>query len=79
LGSTLDRTTQNDKNTRIFLRADKSVDYGDLMEVMNLLREAGYLKIALVGLEGAGAGGATPPETGPKSISDMPMETIQAQ
>ncbi len=34
------------------LRADKAVSYGDLMEVMNLLRNAGYLKIALVGLDG---------------------------
>ncbi|MCG6206727.1 TonB system transport protein ExbD [Rhodopseudomonas sp. HC1] len=41
------------KQTRIFVRADKSVDYGSLMEVMNLLRDAGYLKIALVGLETA--------------------------
>ncbi|MDQ0350193.1 TonB system transport protein ExbD [Ancylobacter vacuolatus] len=54
LGATLDRTTQNKRDTRIFLRADKSVDYGELMEVMNLLRAAGYLKIALVGVEMAG-------------------------
>ena len=40
-----------DKDTRIFLRADKEVAYGALMEVMNLMRKAGYLKIALVGLE----------------------------
>ena len=47
----LDRATSNNKDTRIFLRADKAVSYGDLMDVMNLLRAAGYLKIALVGLE----------------------------
>ncbi len=35
----------------IFLRADQEVAYGALMEVMNLMRKAGYLKIALVGLE----------------------------
>ena len=40
-----------DKDKRIFLRADKTVPYGELMEVMNLLRAAGYLKVALVGLE----------------------------
>ena len=40
-----------DKDERIFLRADKAVPYGDLMEVMNDLRGAGYLKVALVGLE----------------------------
>ncbi|HYP38540.1 MAG TPA: biopolymer transporter ExbD, partial [Stellaceae bacterium] len=36
-----------------YLRADKTVPYGELMEVMNLLRAAGYLKVALVGLEKA--------------------------
>src|SRR5947208_16623687 len=52
LAATLDTATKADKNERIFRRADKAVSYGDLMEVMNLLRNAGYLKIALVGLDG---------------------------
>jgi biopolymer transport protein ExbD len=47
----LDAVTAGDKETRVFLRADKAVPYGELMEVMNLLRDTGYLKIALVGLE----------------------------
>jgi biopolymer transport protein ExbD len=47
----LDAAAKGDKNTLIFLRADKAVPYGELMEVMNLLRTAGYLKVALVGLE----------------------------
>ena len=51
LGSALDATTKGEKDTRIFLRADKSVPYGEMMEVMNLLRTAGYLKVALMGLE----------------------------
>ncbi|HEY7666010.1 MAG TPA: TonB system transport protein ExbD [Xanthobacteraceae bacterium] len=51
LGGTLDAAAKGDKDTRIFLRADKAVPYGELMEVMNLLRSAGYLKVALVGLE----------------------------
>jgi biopolymer transport protein ExbD len=37
------------------LRGDKSVPYGEMMEVMNLLRSAGYLKVALVGLEKSSA------------------------
>jgi biopolymer transport protein ExbD len=53
LGGALDTATKGDRDARIFLRADKSVPYGNLMEVMNLLRSAGYLKIALVGLEKA--------------------------
>jgi biopolymer transport protein ExbD len=53
LGGALDAATKSDRDARIFLRADKTVPYGNLMEVMNLLRGAGYLKIALVGLEKA--------------------------
>ncbi|WP_027037334.1 TonB system transport protein ExbD [Mesorhizobium ciceri] len=59
--ATLDGKTKGDKQTRIFLRADKAVAYGDLMEAMNLLRGAGYLKIALVGLETAPASNAPAP------------------
>ena len=51
LGSALDKATNGKKEERIFLRADKSVPYGELMQAMNLLRMAGYLKVALVGLE----------------------------
>jgi biopolymer transport protein ExbD len=51
LSLALDRETAGNKEERIFLRADKTVPYGDLMQVMNELRGAGYLKIALVGLE----------------------------
>ncbi len=51
LGARLDETADGNKDTRIFLRVDKAVSYGDVMEVMNLLRAAGFLKVALVGLE----------------------------
>ena len=51
LAAALGAVTMGDRGTRIFLRADKEVAYGALMEVMNLMRKAGYLKIALVGLE----------------------------
>src|SRR5690606_18758821 len=40
------------RDTRIYVRADKSVPYGDFMALMNKLRLAGYLKVGLVGLEG---------------------------
>lgn len=51
LEAALDKATGGDKTTRIFVRADKSVAYGALMDLLNDLRAAGYLKIALVGLE----------------------------
>lgn len=62
LQAVLDQRTNRDREQRVFLRADGAVPYRDLMEVMNRLREAGYLKIALVGLEDTGqaAPGARP-------------------
>jgi biopolymer transport protein ExbD len=51
LGAALDQATGGDREQRVFLRADRTVAYGDLMQVMNLMRTTGYLKIALVGLE----------------------------
>ena len=53
LSGVLDASTSGQKDTRIFLRADKLVPYGEVMQVMNLLRTAGYLKVALVGMEQA--------------------------
>ena len=54
LGAMLDAKTHGKKDTTIFFQADKGVDYGDLMDVMNTLRTAGYLKVGLVGLETVG-------------------------
>jgi biopolymer transport protein ExbD len=51
LPGALDAATNARKDQTIFVRADKSVSYGELMGVMNVLRDAGYLKLALVGLE----------------------------
>lgn len=52
LTAALDAAARSNRETRVFLRADRSVDYGAVMEVMDALRAAGYLKVALVGLEG---------------------------
>jgi biopolymer transport protein ExbD len=51
LQSALDALSKGDRTQRVFLRADKSVAYGNLMDTMNALRSAGYLKVALVALE----------------------------
>jgi biopolymer transport protein ExbD len=51
LAGALDVATGGNKDDRIFLRADRSVPYGDVIQVMNELRAARYLKVALVGLE----------------------------
>jgi biopolymer transport protein ExbD len=51
LGAALDAASGGDREARVFLRADRGVSYGEVVEVMNGLRQAGYLKVALVGLE----------------------------
>lgn len=55
LAAELAKATGGDLETRIYLRADQAVAYGDLMGVMNRLRDSGYLKIALVGMDRASA------------------------
>jgi len=52
LAAALDAATGANRDTRIFLRGDQALPYGEVMAVMDALRAAGYLKIALVGLEG---------------------------
>jgi biopolymer transport protein TolR len=40
--------SNNGYNQRIFVRGDKTVDYGKVMEVMGLLNAAGFTRIGLV-------------------------------
>ena len=51
LAARLDQETAGDHDQRVFLRADKSVPYGALMEFMERLRQAGYLKVGLVAVQ----------------------------
>jgi TonB system transport protein ExbD (group 1) len=51
LPGALASATGGDKDQRLFLRGDKTVPYGDVMALMNVLRDNGYLKVALVGME----------------------------
>ena len=49
---TLDAMADSGKDRFIFLRADRAVPYGELMDVLEILRAGGYSKIKLVALEG---------------------------
>ena len=51
LAAAIDAATGSNKDERIFLRSDRSVPYGDVVQVLDVLRGANYLKVALVGLE----------------------------
>jgi biopolymer transport protein ExbD len=52
LVSALDAMADVSKDKFIFLRADRAVPYGELMDVLEFLRKGGYSKIKLVALEG---------------------------
>jgi len=40
--------TQNRKGTRIFLRGDRNIAYGQVMSVMGALSQAGFNRVALI-------------------------------
>jgi biopolymer transport protein ExbD len=49
---TLDTLPDMSKDKYVFLRADRAVPYGELMDVLEVLRAGGYSKLKLVTLEG---------------------------
>ena len=56
----LDTMADASKDRIVFLRADRSVPYGELMGVLELLRVGGYTRIKLVALEGVPTAAAAP-------------------
>ena len=44
----LNAITENNKDIRIFIRGDHSINYGRVMSVMGRINAAGYRKVALV-------------------------------
>jgi len=62
----LDAMADSGKDRFIFLRADRAVPYGEMMDVLEILRAGGYAKIKLVALEGA------PNAASPASAADNP-------
>jgi biopolymer transport protein TolR len=40
--------TKENKNSKIFIRGDNKIDYGIVMQVMGIINEAGYEKVALI-------------------------------
>jgi biopolymer transport protein ExbD len=51
----LDAMPDAGKDRFIFLRADRAVPYGEMMDVLEILRAGGYTRIKLVALESAPA------------------------
>jgi biopolymer transport protein ExbD len=53
LAPTIDRLTSSERDTRIYVRADKAIPYGEVLVLMETLQAAGYSKVGLVALERA--------------------------
>src|ERR1700751_1553557 len=62
---TLDTMADGGKDRFIFLRADRAVPYGELMDVLEILRTGGYTRIKLVALEGVPEQASAPDELKP--------------
>jgi biopolymer transport protein TolR len=48
LAGRLSQVTKQNINTRIYVRGDRNLNYGKIMQVMGCISEAGYSKVALV-------------------------------
>ena len=72
LVQTLDSTSEQGRERRLFLRADRAVPYGEMMDVLEILRLGGYLKVALVALEGVSEGVPQPAPIPAKPASPKP-------
>jgi biopolymer transport protein TolR len=59
LVATLQAASQNNTDQRVFVRGDKDVSYGDMLQVMSTITQGGFTKVALL----ADASN-TPPPTG---------------
>ncbi len=55
LVATLQQISQNNPDERVFVRGDKDVSYGDMLQVMATITQGGFTKVALLAQQpGAG-------------------------
>jgi len=48
LVATLQQASQNNTDQRVFVRGDKDVSYGDMLQVMATITQGGFTKVALL-------------------------------
>ena len=69
LGTKLKAVHEEKPDQRVFMRGDKAVDYGKMMEVMGVVIDSGFRQLGLLGEAaqqlGKGAGGTVTPAPGP--------------
>ena len=57
LVSTLQQISQNNNDQRVFVRGDKDVSYGDMLQVMATITQGGFTKVALLAQQPTSAPG----------------------
>jgi len=57
--------TDNDRDARVFVRGDRNIVYGRVMEVMGALNSAGFSRVALIAELPQTADGVPPPRRTP--------------
>ena len=71
LGTKLKAVHEEKPDQRVFMRGDKSVDYGKMMEVMGVVIDSGFRQLGLLGEQaqqlGKGGGGTVTPAPAPQS------------
>ena len=69
LGAKLKAVHEEKPDQRVFMRGDKAVDYGKMMEVMGVVIDSGFRQLGLLGEAaqqlGKGAGGTVTPAPAP--------------
>jgi biopolymer transport protein ExbD/biopolymer transport protein TolR len=53
LAQAVDQAAKGDRERRLFIRCDRQANYGALMDVMNRLQNAGYVKFGLIAEDAA--------------------------
>jgi biopolymer transport protein TolR len=71
----LQAIAQNNADRRIFVRGDKDLAYGRIMEVMGTITQGGFTKVALLAEQTAGASpAAAPPSAAPAKPASGPRK-----
>ena len=73
----LEAVSQNNPERRIFVRGDRAVSYGLVMQVMGTITQGGFSKVALLAEQPSAApanagSSASPPATSPKAPPGKP-------
>jgi biopolymer transport protein TolR len=74
----LQAASQSDPDRRIYVRGDKTVPYGRMIEVMGTIKQGGFNKVALLVEQTDGAPGSGTPGTAAPTVRPTPPPAVSA-